>query len=965
MSPRDLYTAVTYQNQAAVEKIIRKLQAKSHHGIAKSRKLYYRDENGLTALHKAALTGQYEVLKLLLTFNLDLNLSDVTGHTALHYAAYSGIDASIYLLAKYGANINAQDDEGQTSLHIASRDGHAHVCTALLKCGAQLLIRDKSGKTAIETAAESGKDQVLKICLQNPDSKNILNGRQKRFGEDEISRSGSITRKSISANDEFANLSPLQLAILNGHADCIQTLIQFGCDINQENSSGTALHDAALSGKLKIVQLLVQNGADVFKTNQKGETPLDKLNKYVSHGGCADVKQYLHECMTSLKARVIKKYDIIPNSSHLILSVGDIVTILEQNPSGIWKGVINKRSGYFPKECVEIMPRSLGNPKRKPSISESTKRVQPERHSNPQSLMGTNYITVDVSSLEEQKRISSDWMHESFGSSKKFPNVPSSLDFERFKMPMKTANSQSSKIDQNQQHAEFSNGDVSHYDKASDSCEILNEEANKILYSLSHHSAFSKANEIEALERLFQEADLKKFARVFIECGYDSYTAVRMSSADLAAVGVTNPNQRRRIVEIFQVFGNHIPAPRQFHEAPETVSQFLEGINLSQYTDLFVKSEFISLEELSKATMEDLMEIGIDKQGHQKRILIYLKMVFSSLRKEPDFNSDFMSMSTDMFLDSLSPSNQYASIDLESPSYDSFDSPVNEIQSQFEPITESNNLSKGISVERNDRFDVEDDSGNYTMEEDNNNSPDTINGSTETLTSNDQIHISPPQTTSPQSSGISPSCVNKFQPLHLSVQSTEDMRNSPDIFSKISVYPGHSLKRTGAPKIPHQGGVHLSIDPVTKQPYLVTQGPGQRLSQHHGVPPNRDNKTLFTHRQDSFIPPSLPSLRNNQSTPLKFTASRNVPEMEQKNGGFKPPEKMNLNSASFNEAMKGMKITRTESVGSLESEDPYVQIPPPPPLRLKTPPSDAPYLFNLAKKDLNGQISSFTPQQQS
>ncbi|XP_075250586.1 uncharacterized protein LOC142342848 [Convolutriloba macropyga] len=978
MSPRDLYAAVAYHNAAAVEKILRHLRAKGSNGL-KSRKLYYRDENGLTALHKAALTSQFDVLTLLLTFNLDCNLSDITGHTPLHYAAYSGLDASIYQLASYGANVNAQDEEGQTALHIAARDGHGLVCIALLKCGAQLLVVDKFGKTAIETAAEFGKEQVLKICLQNPDSKSVINGNiSQRFPEDQITRSGSIS--STVSEDNFTNLSPLQLAVINGHVDCIRLLIQFGCNVNQVYSTGTVLHDAALSGKLKIVQFLVQNGADVFKTNKNGETALDKLNKYVSQAGCADVKQYLHECMTSLKARVIKKYDTIPNSSHLLLNIGDIVTVTEQNGSNLWKGFVNNRSGYFPKECVELLPRTLGYPKRSPPKPELTRRQSLERYSNSQASPNANYIRVDVSSFDEQKRVSSDWVSEQFSgamiSVKQPQNVPNNLDFERFKMPLKPL-AQKLPNQLNVNLPTIEQNEISHYDKASGSCEILSEEANKILYSLSHHSAFSKVNEIQALEQIFPDPDLQRFAKMFIESGYDSYTAVRMSSADLAAVGVTNPDQRKRLVDYFNNNQILIRSPKLFKEIPDSVPEFLEGIHLSEYTNLFMKSEFNTLCELTKATMEDLMEMGIDKLGHQKRILIYLKMITSSIKKESDFESDIMSMDTERFLDAITPTdNPYCSIDLDSPASDHYETPMID-------TSDPQNVPKSDETKQNDgkpnrsRVEIEEDSGNFTMDEELSNSPDTLNGSTETLTSIDQaqaIHSTQPNhqslSSSPniQSQKPNQKISNPYISTH--VQDSESMRNSPDIFQKISVYPGHSLKRGPKPP-PPTAGVHLSIDPVTLQPYLVPSSPGSRNSRR-GVSPNNVNSEVdnnsFVRRPEAFVPPTLPQLSNNLNSPMTFTAARPNNDY-QSSQSDKPAPLLSANGqftpTSIAESMKGLTFIRTESVVSLESEDPYVQIPPPPPLRLKTSPSDSSNLFNIGNtKDLTQFTVSLSEQKQ-
>jgi ankyrin repeat protein len=64
-------------------------------------------------------------------------------------------------------------------------------------------------------------------------------------------------------------------AVINRHAATVQTLLQFGADVNAQSNLGfTPLILAACSGDVGIAQVLLNSGADVRKTLRSGQTAL-------------------------------------------------------------------------------------------------------------------------------------------------------------------------------------------------------------------------------------------------------------------------------------------------------------------------------------------------------------------------------------------------------------------------------------------------------------------------------------------------------------------------------------------------------------------------------------------------------------------------------------------------------------------------------------------------------------------
>ena len=58
-------------------------------------------QNGITALHEAAIDGNFVCMKILLTHGAEVNGCDCEGFTALDYAVFGGnFDCAAYLIEK-------------------------------------------------------------------------------------------------------------------------------------------------------------------------------------------------------------------------------------------------------------------------------------------------------------------------------------------------------------------------------------------------------------------------------------------------------------------------------------------------------------------------------------------------------------------------------------------------------------------------------------------------------------------------------------------------------------------------------------------------------------------------------------------------------------------------------------------------------------------------------------------------
>lgn len=72
------------------------------------------NEEGITALHRAAGYGQEEMVKFLLDSKARVNVVDADGWTPLHNAASSGCLSIVKILLAHGANVEAETDSKET-----------------------------------------------------------------------------------------------------------------------------------------------------------------------------------------------------------------------------------------------------------------------------------------------------------------------------------------------------------------------------------------------------------------------------------------------------------------------------------------------------------------------------------------------------------------------------------------------------------------------------------------------------------------------------------------------------------------------------------------------------------------------------------------------------------------------------------------------------------------------------------
>jgi ankyrin repeat protein len=237
-----------------------------------------RDEAGDTAIMRAALYADVEMMRVLLAGGAEVHVPGQDGTTPLLRAVHdldkmrllvdrgapvndfamvgavsvAGSQSAIELLLAHGGNGRA-GEPAYTALMAASGTGDLDAVNCLLDHGANVKARTPTGFTALIAAALSGNAKLVALLLERGADPNAVC---------ELERGILQT--------------PVGAAAGMGHTDCLRLLMAAGADVNVQGGpfNHNALLGAAITGSKETVQLLLAK-ANVDATDWSGNTALD------------------------------------------------------------------------------------------------------------------------------------------------------------------------------------------------------------------------------------------------------------------------------------------------------------------------------------------------------------------------------------------------------------------------------------------------------------------------------------------------------------------------------------------------------------------------------------------------------------------------------------------------------------------------------------------------------------------
>lgn len=614
---QDLILAVKNGDVTGVQKLVSKGKASKTKLLGSTKRLNvnYQDADGFSALHHAALGGSLELIALLLEAQATVDIKDSNGMRPLHYAAWQGRLEPVRLLLRASAAVNAASLDGQIPLHLAAQYGHYEVSEMLLQHQSNPCLVNKAKKTPLDLACEFGRLKVAQLLLNSHLCVALLEGEAKDPCDPNYT-------------------TPLHLAAKNGHREVIRQLLRAGIEINRQTKTGTALHEAALYGKTEVVRLLLEGGVDVNIRNTYNQTALDIVNQFTTSQASREIKQLLREASGILKVRALKDFWNLHDPTALNVRAGDVITVLEQHPDGRWKGHIHEsqrgtdRVGYFPPGIVEVVSKRVGVPA--PRLPSAPTPLRPGFSRTPQPpaedpLHSLSYGQLprgglspdspagDRNSVGSEGSVGSSRSAGSGQSSEGANGHGAGLLIENAQ-PLPSAGEDTSPLPG--LHAPPLADNLNHRP-------LANYRSGEQLFTQDvRPEQLLEGKDAQAIHNWLSEFQLEGYTAHFLQAGYDVPTISRMTPEDLTAIGVTKPGHRKKIAsEIAQLsIAEWLPS-----YIPADLLEWLCALGLPQYHKQLVSSGYDSMGLVADLTWEELQEIGVNKLGHQKKLMLGVK----------------------------------------------------------------------------------------------------------------------------------------------------------------------------------------------------------------------------------------------------------------------------------------------------------------------------------------------------
>jgi ankyrin repeat protein len=258
-----------------------------------------RDRFNLTPMHLAARHGRFDIAQMLLSAGARLNARSVDERTPLHEAAFRGEIPTLLMLMKRAPPdaINAVDRYDKTVLHalfqgvaerqerVTNEDELMHAWQAVIGAGVEPLALDLAGRTAFFLGSRQLGPAIKAFAERYPRVLELA----RKSGELPVHNAAyhnnwetfqfiveTLPPQLFAKAKEgpHGDWTPLHSAAAGGSIAIVQHLLEQAADINSSARGLTPLMIAASRGQTSIVRLLVDKGADGTLADSEGRSAL-------------------------------------------------------------------------------------------------------------------------------------------------------------------------------------------------------------------------------------------------------------------------------------------------------------------------------------------------------------------------------------------------------------------------------------------------------------------------------------------------------------------------------------------------------------------------------------------------------------------------------------------------------------------------------------------------------------------
>ena len=186
----------------------------------------------------AAEQAKVSLVRELLDSGADVNVPQVDGMTALHWAVFYDDSDITALLVRSGANVSAENRYGVTPISLAAGNRNGDLVTLLLDAGADPNTTLRGGETVLMTAANTGSLEAVDALLANGADPNLVEHRnQTALMWAAAEGHAPVVDRLINAGADidaslYSGFTPMFFAVREGRIEVVHRLLAAGVDVN-------------------------------------------------------------------------------------------------------------------------------------------------------------------------------------------------------------------------------------------------------------------------------------------------------------------------------------------------------------------------------------------------------------------------------------------------------------------------------------------------------------------------------------------------------------------------------------------------------------------------------------------------------------------------------------------------------------------------------------------------------------